>query len=240
MKTILITGVSRGLGLALIEHILTNTNNTVLACSRTLSPELNILISKYYDRFIWRQIDLAQTNIVEAEILELIGGRFVDVYINNASILYKSLVLKFNCDEFQKMIAINMIAPVIISKTVIENFMRNKIKGVLLHYSSICAHKGFAGLSLIATTKGGIESFSKNIAFEYGAKGIRSNVVAIGILDIGMSSTVNSRQREEIINMANLKSTTDAESVIALTDYLISDKSKSVTGQVFHINSGIF
>lgn len=98
---------------------------------------------------------------------------------------------------------------------------------------------GFSGLSMIGATKGALESMSKNIAYEYGRKGIRSNVISIGLLDTGMSNTVNEKQYLEIINKSNIAQCADSNSVIELTKYLLSPNSKSVTGQIFHINCGI-
>ena len=239
MKTIFITGNSRGLGLELTKALLRNPEYTIVSCSRTMSGDLESLINQYGDRLKWYEIDLAEVGSVEKKAQEMLQGVAVDIFIDNAAMLYKSLVVKFDYPQLENMMKINLLAPMILTKVVINNFLRNRRKGVILHYSSICARKGFDGLSMIAATKGGIEAFSRSIAHEYGGKGIRSNVISIGILDTGMSDTVNSRQREEIVSMSDLNIITDTESVFALSEYLISDRSSAVTSQVFHVNAGI-
>lgn len=238
MKNILITGISKGLGLKLAEHFSACDGFHVIGCSRTMTDSLQKLITT--DRNIeWHHLDLADTGTLEGNMNEIIGNRELNCVVNNAAVLYKSLLVKADISQFEHMLRINLMAPAIVSKVALNNFLFNKVKGNILFYSSICAHKGFNGLSMIGATKGALESLSKSISFEYGRKGIRSNVISIGILDTGMSDTVNDSQYTDILNQSSLRQTTDTVSVIELSDYLLSDKSKSVTGQVFHVNCGI-
>lgn len=238
MKNILITGISKGLGLKLAEHFSACYGFHVIGCSRTMTDSLQKLITT--DRNIeWHPLDLADTGTLEGNLNEIIGNRELNCVVNNAAVLYKSLLVKADISQFEHMLRINLMAPAIVSKVALNNFLFNKVKGNILFYSSICAHKGFNGLSMIGATKGGLESLSKSISFEYGRKGIRSNVISIGILDTGMSNTVNDSQYTDILNQSSLRQTTDTVSVIELSDYLLSDNSKSVTGQVFHVNCGI-
>ena len=94
-------------------------------------------------------------------------------------------------------------------------------------------------MSVIGASKGGIEAFSRNTAMEYGRKGIRSNNVVIGILDVGMSFSVTDRQRDDIFTSSALKGYTDIDSVIHSINYLLSEQGGSVTGQNIHVNAGI-
>lgn len=238
MRTILITGISKGLGLKLADSFSIDNSNLVIGCSRTMTTELRNLMNTR-NNIEWHQLDLADFSELEHHLIDIIDGRQIHCVINNAAILYKSLLVKADVNQFKKMIDVNLAAPMVVCKVAIENFLRWKTKGNILFYSSICAHMGFSGLSMIGATKGALESMSKNIAYEYGRKGIRSNVISIGLLDTGMSNTVNEKQYLEIINKSNIAQCADSDSVIELTRYLLSSNSMSVTGQVFHINCGI-
>lgn len=238
MRNILITGISKGLGLKLTEVLSSESNCYIIGCSRSMTDELQSLIHNRKN-IEWHFLDLSKTDELEKALKHIIDGRMLDAVVNNAAVLYKSLLVKADMHEFLNMVQINLVAPTIVSKVAIDNFFRNKHSGKILFYSSICAHKGFNGLSLISASKGGLESLSKSISYEYGRKGIRSNVISIGILNTGMSDTVNDTQYNDIINQSCLKHATDSESVIELSSYLLSDKSQSVTGQVFHVNCGI-
>lgn len=238
MKNILITGISKGLGLKLAEHFSSYEGFYIIGCSRTMTDSLQKLITTH-ENIEWHPIDLADSSTLERNLTEIIGDRQLNCVVNNAAVLYKSLLVKADISQFENMLRVNLIAPAIVSKVVLNNFLFNKVKGTILFYSSICAHKGFNGLSMIGATKGGVESLSKSISFEYGRKGIRSNVISIGILDTGMSDTVNDNQYADILNQSSLRQATDSISVVELSSYLLSDASKSVTGQVFHVNCGI-
>ena len=239
MKNIFVTGISKGLGLRLTRALVEDADNRVIGCSRTMTPELDELMSAYPGRLEWHPVDLRHVADLEPRLAGIIGGRSVDAVVNNAAILYKSLLVKADLKAFQDMLDVNLTAPVIVSKVMISNFLRNQKKGVMLFYSSICAHEGFSGLSLMGASKGAVESLSKSISFEYGRKGIRSNVVCIGILDAGMSDTVTQAQYSDLIARSHLKQSTDIGSVVELSKYLMSDNALSVTGQVFHVNCGI-
>lgn len=239
MKNILITGISRGLGLELTRTLVSDSQNVVFGVSRTMTPELEQLLS-HHENLHWMAYDLRNLDDMEEILFNgFIGDTSLHVFIDNAAILYKDLVLRIDHHRFENMLRTNLIAPVVLCKLVLKNFILHKVKGNIVHYSSICAHKGFNGLSMIGATKGALESFSRTLSWEMGGKGIRSNVVVIGILDIGMSFTVNESQRDEICRMAALRQSTNEQSVIGITKYLLSGEAASVTGQEFFVDAGI-
>lgn len=242
MKNILITGISKGVGLRLTKYLLAGNEYVIYGISRTCTPELNSLLDEYPDRLKWKLCDLEKNVEIEACIF----GDFIDTklvplhaFVSNAAILYKDLITRVDLNNLNRMIHINLVAPMLLTKNVIKNFLYHKTPGNIIHLSSICAHRGFNGLSMIGATKGGIESFSRATAKEYGRKGIRSNSVVIGILDIGMSFSVTDKQRDEIFGSSALHDYTQAESVIATIDFLLSAESGSITGQNFHVNAGV-
>jgi 3-oxoacyl-[acyl-carrier protein] reductase len=114
----------------------------------------------------------------------------------------------------------------------------NKIKGSIVHISSISVHTGYKGLSMYASTKGALEAFSKNTAREWGSKGIRSNCVVSGFMDTNMSSSINNELKEKIKNRTSLRELTDVKSVSNTVEFLLSFKSNSITGQLINVDSG--
>lgn len=237
MRTIFITGISRGLGLELAEALSADGSTYIIGCSRRKSQRLESILCRRRN-IEWHSVDLSETEALEKRLKEILEGRIIHGVINNAAILYKSLLVQADMSSFENMMRVNVIAPAIVCKTVISNFLRNGVEGSMLFYSSICAHKGFSGLTMMGSSKGAIESLSKNISAEYGKRGIRSNVISIGLLETGMSDTVNAIQHSEIVGNSSLRRVTDVRSVLELSKYLLSDNSLSVTGQVFHINCG--
>ena len=123
MKTVFITGISRGLGLKLTEYYLSE-GYRVLGVSRTKTIELESLLGKYPSMLLWHQLDLSEVDVLEerlAKILALVEK--IDIFIDNAAILYKDLVHRIKEPELAKMFAINTIAPIVVTKVVINNFL---------------------------------------------------------------------------------------------------------------------
>lgn len=240
MINVFITGISRGLGLKLTEHYLCK-GCRVIGVSRTMSDELESLIEKYSETLEWHQFDLGNLENLEEELGGALSlrNRKIDVFINNAAILYKELVHRIQPNEMSEMVKINFISPIIVTKMVINNFLRYRTKGAIVHVSSICAHRSFYGLSMMGATKAAIETFSQDVAYEYGRFGIRSNTVVLGLLNVGMRSTVNDKLTMELKSISALGQLIDTDAVVSTIDFLTANESCSITGAKINIDAGI-
>ena len=240
MINVFITGISRGLGLKLTEHYLCK-GCRVIGVSRTMSEELESLIEKYSETLEWHQFDLGNLENLEEELGGALSlrNRKIDVFINNAAILYKELVHRIQPNEMSEMVKINIISPIIVTKMVINNFLRYRTKGAIVHVSSICVHRSFYGLSMMGATKAAIETFSQNVAYEYGRFGIRSNTVVLGLLNVGMRSTVNDKLTMELKSISALGQLIDTDAVVSTIDFLTANESCSITGAKINIDAGI-
>jgi 3-oxoacyl-[acyl-carrier protein] reductase len=141
-------------------------------------------------------------------------------------------------NKLKSMYDVNVFSPFIITKFVIRNMIYNKIMGSIVHISSISVHTGYNGLSMYASTKGALEAFSKNTAREWGRKGIRSNCIVAGFMETDMSNTLSTEQKDRIYNRTSLKRPTDMISVANTIEFLLSDNSNSITGQLINVDSG--
>jgi 3-oxoacyl-[acyl-carrier protein] reductase len=238
MKNILVTGVSRGLGLKIAE-ILLESGYSIYGVSRSKSNEVKKLLNDYPDRFFFKSIDLSDSFNIINNIKELIPSNIpLYGFVNNAAVAYDDIITNLNLDSLKSMYEVNVFSPLMITKFVIRNMILNKIKGSIIHVSSISVHTGYKGLSMYASTKGSLEAFSKNTSREWGEKGIRSNCVVSGFMDTEMSSSINNDLKEKIKNRTSLKSLTDVKSVSQTIEFLLSDNSSSITGQLINVDSG--
>lgn len=236
---ILITGVSKGLGLRLTE-ILLNNGYTVFGVSRSLTPELERLKTEFDSDFKWLKYDLTDTTNIKTEVFKKWIGLETPIhaFVNNAALAYDDIITNMNLDALETMYKVNVFSPLMITKLVIRQMLLHKIKGSIVHISSISVHTGYKGLSMYASTKGALEAFSKNTAREWGALGIRSNCVVAGFMETEMSSTLTDDQKKRIYQRTSLKQQVDVESVAHTISFLLSDSSKSITGQNIHVDCG--
>jgi len=238
MKNILVTGLSRGLGLDITKTLLEN-NNTVYGISRKKTNEVADLLSEYPDKFVFNEIDLNDTeNLIQNIKNVLPQSLIIHGFVNNAATAYDDIITNLNLEKLKNMYNVNVFSPLILNKFIIRNMLLNKVQGSIVHISSISVHTGYKGLSMYASSKGSLEAFSKNASREWGEKGIRSNCVVAGFMDTDMSSTLGDDLKNRIKNRTSLKSLTDLQSVSNTVEFLISDKSKSITGQLINVDSG--
>jgi 3-oxoacyl-[acyl-carrier protein] reductase len=238
MKTILVTGVSKGLGFELLKSLLED-GNIVYGISRSTNSELDNIKKEYLNSFIHLQIDLGfENSIKELSKYILINKIKFDSFVNNAATAYDDIITNANFDKLELMFKTNALVPIMITKLILRNFILNKVKGSIIHISSISAHTGYKGLSMYAATKGALEAFSKNTAREWGEMGIRSNCIVAGFMETDMSKTLTLDQKQRIYNRTSLKKETSKSSIVNTIKFLISENSKSITGQDIFVDSG--
>jgi 3-oxoacyl-[acyl-carrier protein] reductase len=236
---VLLTGASRGLGLQIAQEQL-DLGNSVFAVSRTLSPELRDLIDRSNGRATFIECDLACPDSIKNQLWgsQLNNETPIHGYVSNAAIAYDDIISNLDLETLESMFRVNVFSPMVITRNVIRNMLLHRTAGSIVHISSVCSRKGFKGLAMYAATKGAMESFSKNAAREWGAKGIRSNCVVPGFMETSMSDSLTALQKDSIYRRTALGVATSLESVAATVSFLLSDASCSVTGQAFIVDGG--
>jgi 3-oxoacyl-[acyl-carrier protein] reductase len=236
---ILITGISKGLGLKTAKLLLEN-GWTVFGVSRSKTEELNELLLQYPDMLKWLKYDLSDTLKIRKTIFKDWIGLDTPVhgFVNNAAMAYDDIVTNINLDSLEKMYQVNVFTPMMLTKFVIRQMLLHHTKGSIVHVSSISVHTGYKGLSMYASTKGALEAFSKNTAREWGKIGVRSNCLVAGFMETEMSSTLSDNQKNRIYKRTSMKQPVDVNSVAETIRFLLSVDSKSITGQNIHVDNG--
>ena len=232
MKNVLLTGGSKGLGLEVLKVFLQNDWN-VYNVSRT-RPDIDD------ERLHHKSFDLEDTDSAKAEIFRNFLTTRIQIHaaVHNAAIAYDDIVTNCKITPLEKMYSVNVLTPIMMNREIIRNMIFNKIRGSIVFVSSISSQTGYKGLSMYASTKGAIEAHSKNIAREWGIRGIRSNCVVPGFMETDMSSTLTKEQKNKIYNRNSMRQPTDMNSVAETIYFLSSDKSNSITGQNINVDCG--
>jgi 3-oxoacyl-[acyl-carrier protein] reductase len=239
MKIIIVTGDSRGLGFEIVNLLLKQGDYFVIGISKTATSEVIELLNKNPTTYYHINFDFSHPESIKKLYLDSIK-KFgpISGLINNAAIAYDDILTNVQLEPLERMFRINVYSPIILTKYIIRDMILNNIQGSIVHISSVSAHTGYKGLSMYSATKGALESFSRTLAREWGSQGIRSNCIAPGFMETGMSSQLSLIQKDRIYKRTSLKKPTDTESVAEMALFLLSEKSCSITGSVFSVDNG--
>lgn len=239
MRWIIVTGDSGGLGGAIVREVLNGGSSGVIGISRRRTEAIEKLLAENPERYQHINFDLSDVKGIEKLFLTEIRsiGRLGGL-VNNAANAYDDLVTNLNVEPLRRMFDINVFAGMMLTKYAIRDMLVTKTEGALVHVSSVSARTGYKGLSMYAATKGALEAFSSGVAREWGALGIRSNVVAPGFMETEISSSLTDEQREKIYRRTSLKRAVSIDSVAKTVAFLLSEAATSITGSIVRVDNG--
>ncbi len=236
MKRALVTGGSRGLGLAICTSLL-EEDWQVVTTARTRTEAVEGLGKRFRGRFEFIECNLAEPAGVarfceQAHVLEGLDG-----FVANAALGTEGLLTLTPEEAIQRTLSVNLLAPILLARQVVKGMLPKG--GSLVFISSVAALTGLAGLTVYGATKGGLVSFSRALAREYGERGIRSNCVLPGFLETDMSASLAETQRERLRRRTALGRLGRVEDVLGAVRYLLSDASAFVTGSEIVVDGGM-
>jgi 3-oxoacyl-[acyl-carrier protein] reductase len=237
-RVVLISGGSRGLGMALVRHFV-ERGDIVASFSRSRTAFVAEMEGAFKDRFRFAAIDVTDGEKVHLFVRELHEkhGR-IDVLINNAGVAYDGPIATFADERFEKLIDINLTSSLLLTKWVVR-LMLLRASGNIINISSIIGERGYAGLAAYSASKAGMLGMTRSLARELGGKNINVNAIAPGYLDTEMSSTLSDAQKQQIIRRTPLGRLGTAKDVVAVADFLTSDAAEFITGQTITVDGGI-
>ena len=239
--TTVISGGSRGLGLAIVERLL-DRGDSVATFSRSGSAALDSLLAAHPDRLHAEQVDAASPDALRA-FVDRVAGRFgrIDHCIANAAVAHEGLVATVRDDEIDAMLDVNLRGSIVLVRECVRQMLIRPVDATaasVVVISSVVAGRGSSGLAVYAATKAGLEGFAKSLAREVGPRGIRVNVVAPGFLETDLSASLSERDRGRIARRTPLGRLGQPDDVVGAIDFLTSPRAAFITGQVLTIDGG--
>ena len=235
----LISGGSRGLGLAIVESLLAR-GDRVATFSRSGSPALSALVAAHPDQLHIDQLDAADTPAIEA-FVSRVAARFgrIDHCVANAAIAHEGVLATMRDDQIDSMLDVNVKGSIVFVRECVRQMLiaADRDRSVTL-ISSVVAENGSPGLSVYAATKAALEGFAVSLARELGPRGIRVNAIAPGFLETELSASLSQDNRDRVARRSSVGRIGSANDVIGPVAFLTGSTSAFITGQVVGVNGG--
>ena len=243
-RAALITGSSRGIGLAVAEHLAAAGFNVALNCSSeaglpALREQAGRIAGEYdvqVEAIAASVADEAEANALVEQAHEAFGR--LDAVVNNAGITRDGLMVRMKDDDFDRVIDVNLKGTFHICRAAGKIMMKQRY-GRIVNMSSISGVGGNAGQANYAASKAGVIGLTKTIARELAARGVTANAVAPGFISTDMTDALSEKQREVIGEQIPMKRFGTVDDVAHLVGFLASEQSGYITGQVICIDGGL-
>jgi 3-oxoacyl-[acyl-carrier protein] reductase len=240
-KTIVVTGGSRGLGLAIATRLV-SAGCQVVAIARHESDQLKCAMHRknpgHENSLVFRPFDLEDTSAIPGLVKQL-RKEFgpIDGLVNNAGIGTSGVLATMHDSQIERLVRLNTVSTILMTKYVVRSMMAAG-GGRIVNVASIVGFTGYSGLSVYSATKASIVGFTKSLAREVGPLGITVNAVAPGFLDTEMTASLTGDQRERISRRSALRRLAAADDVANAVEFLLSDKARNITGTVVTVDAG--
>ncbi len=238
-KIAIVTGGCRGIGLAISEELLKN-GAYVFALDYVIPDEIKLQDSSFKERFKTIQADVSSEESVNAAIEQILKEKeAIHILVNNAGITRDNLLIKMSEKEWDSVLDTNLKGAFICSKAVAKTMMLQR-QGRIVNIASIIGTIGNAGQANYSASKAGMMGFTKSLAKELGSRNILVNCIAPGYVRSAMTDALNDEQKKQFLNNIPLKRVAEPSDIANLTMFLVSEESSYITGQVIHINGGLY
>ncbi|OGL54156.1 MAG: 3-oxoacyl-[acyl-carrier-protein] reductase [Candidatus Schekmanbacteria bacterium RIFCSPLOWO2_12_FULL_38_15] len=241
-KVAIVTGGSRGIGKSISKNlaeagaiVIINYSSNEAAAQQTLQEIL--------EKGGKGEIKKARVENYE-EISALVDGiseryQKIDILVNNAGITRDNLVLRMDWKEWDEVLNVNLKGTFFCTKAVMKSMIKARY-GKIVNITSIVGVTGNAGQTNYCASKAGIIGFTKSVARELASRNINVNAVAPGFIETDMTDGLPEKAKEEMKKQIPFRRFGLPDDIAHLVNFLVSDKASYITGQVIHVNGGMY
>jgi 3-oxoacyl-[acyl-carrier protein] reductase len=186
------------------------------------------------------RLDVSSKEDVDARFKEIFSRlQRVDVLVNNAGITRDALLMRMSEDDWDTVIRVNLKSVFNCTQAVIRTMVKQR-GGRIVNISSVAGQIGNPGQANYAASKAGIMGFTKTLAREVAGRGITVNAVAPGFIRTEMTEVLSGKVKESLLQLIPMGRAGEPEDVAEAVWWLCSDAAAYITGQVIHVNGGLF
>jgi 3-oxoacyl-[acyl-carrier protein] reductase len=235
-KNVLVTGCSRGIGLAIAKKLI-DEGYFVVGTSRSKIDLANLLGS---DNCLHQAVDVSNEDDISS-MIESLTKQDIHIHclVNNAGITKDQLFMRMNSDDWNSVINTNLNGVFYLTKSLIKSMVKSKY-GRIVNISSVAGLMGNAGQVNYASSKAALSGFTKSLAKELASRNITVNNVCPGFIESDMTKELSYAQIDNALQQIPLQRFGTAEEVAALVAYLLSDAANYITGQELSIDGGMY
>jgi 3-oxoacyl-[acyl-carrier protein] reductase len=241
MQNVIVTGGSRGLGLAMagtlaaagyrVIALARNGTDALAAASRAAAEGGRGAIE-------FRACDLSDVGGM-APLVRALRADFGPIYglVNNAGLGTSGILSNMLDHDIQRLIQLNTVSPIMLTKYVVRSMMTQR-EGRIVNIASVVAFTGYSALAVYSATKASLIGFTRSLAREVGQLGITVNALAPGFIVTEMTHELDEAQRQQIARRSALKRLADPIDIARSVEFLMSDAGRNITGTTLTIDAG--
>lgn len=235
-KTVLVTGSSRGIGLA-IAHAFDNLGaRLVLHARSAIKPEV---IASFHQEPLTLQFDIADADAAEEALKALYkqdGFEGIDILVNNAGITKDQITIGMSPADFAQVVNVNLNGTFNVTQPIFKKMIRQK-HGSIINISSVVGQMGNVGQVNYSAAKAGLIGMTKTLAKEGARRQIQVNAIAPGMIVSDMTDQLSDKARESLLESIPLSRFGSAEDVADVAVFLAGNN--YITGQTITVDGGL-
>ena len=240
-KKAVVTGAARGIGQAIAEALAQGGADVVVAdldagcCQETVDR-----VKKQNRQVLPLSANVGNWDDVKALVDQVVKdwGR-IDIFVNNAGITRDGLVVRMKEEDWNAVIQVNLTGTFYCTKAVLGPMSKQRY-GRIVNMASVVGVMGNSGQANYAASKAAVIGLTKTIAREYASRNITVNAVAPGFIDTAMTQALGDDVREMLSKQIPLGRLGEVGDIAEAVRFLASDAASYITGQVLHVNGGMY